>query len=394
MPTTTTRGRRLLAGVCAVATLAIAAVASSTDAAPRPVAAPPSVTLTPAADVDSPVDLAWRAGDDGLYVVGQSGQITRLGGEAPAVVLDVDDLTDSGGERGLLGLAFHPDGTKAYINFTGNDGHTNVAELTVGEGGVLDRESLRTVLVVEQPYSNHNGGDLAFGPDGMLYIGLGDGGSGGDPERRALNTAELLGKMLRIDPATPSGDLGYTIPADNPFVGTEGARGEIWSIGLRNPWRYSFDPDTGDLWIADVGQGNLEEINVAPATDGLNAARGSNFGWSAFEGSQPFNDDVSAENHSAPIFEYDHSGGRCSISGGVRARGEGAGPLAGWYVYADYCTGEVMAISVTGEGGAIAVGPEVVVGNAGESVSAVTSGPDGAVYVLTFGNAVYRLDAA
>ncbi len=393
MPTTTIRRRRFVAGI-AVTTLAVAAATSGAVAGSRPVAAPPSVTLTPVADVAAPVDLAWRAGDDGLYVVGQNGQITRIGGEQPAVVLDVDDLTDSGGEQGLLGLAFHPDGTKAYINFTDNNGDTNVAELTVGEGGVLDRDSLRTVLLVEQPYDNHNGGDLAFGPDGMLYIGLGDGGAGGDPERRALNMAELLGKMLRIDPATPSGELGYTIPADNPFVGTEGARGEIWSIGLRNPWRYSFDPDTGDLWIADVGQGSIEEINVAPATDGLNAARGSNFGWSAFEGSQPFNDDVTAENHSAPIFEYDHSGGRCSISGGVRARGEGAGPLAGWYVYADYCTGEVMAISVAGEGTAIAVGSESGLVNAGDSVSAVASGPDGAVYVLTFGDAVYRLDPA
>ena len=213
-------------------------------------------------------------------------------------------------------MAFHPDGTKAYVNFTDNDGDTNVVEFAVDAAGGFDRESLRTVLVVEQPYDNHNGGDLAFGPDGMLYVGLGDGGAGGDPERRALNLAEVLGKMLRIDPTTPSGDLGYTIPADNPFVGTEGARGEIWSIGLRNPWRYSFDPETGDLWIADVGQGSIEEINVAPATEGVDAGRGSNFGWSAFEGSQPFNDDVTAENHSGPIFEYSHSGGRCSISGG------------------------------------------------------------------------------
>jgi glucose/arabinose dehydrogenase len=201
--------------------------------------------------------------------------------------------------------------------------------------------------------------------------------------------------MLRIDPTTPSGDLGYTIPTDNPFVGMEGARGEIWSVGLRNPWRYSFDPETGDLWIADVGQGSLEEVNVAAATDGVDAARGSNFGWSGYEGSAPFNGDVVVDNHFAPIFEYDHGGGRCSISGGVRARGAGAGSLAGWYVFADYCSGEVMAISVSGAGGDIAVGPEsIVLGNPGEFVAAVVSGPDGAVYVLTFGDTVYRLDPA
>ena len=391
------RFRRHPMMIATAAAFVLAAGGAVTSAAPSPnfPGAPPEVTLTPVAEVGRPVDLAWRTGDPALYIVSQSGTITRVSDAEPAVVLDIEDLTDGGGERGLLGLAFHTDGTRAYVNFTDNDGNTNVAEFAVDAAGVFDRESLRTVLFVEQPYANHNGGDLAFGPDGMLYVGLGDGGDGGDPERRGQNLAELLGKMLRIDPTTPSGDLGYTIPADNPFVGTEGARGEIWAIGLRNPWRYSFDPETGDLWIADVGQGSIEEINVAPATDGVDAARGSNFGWSAFEGSHPFNDDVTADNHSAPIFEYDHGGGRCSISGGVRARGEGAGPLAGWYVYSDYCTGEVMAIALSGEGTGITVNPEAaVLGNAGESVSAVASGPDGGVYVLTFGDAVYRLDPA
>jgi glucose/arabinose dehydrogenase len=383
-------------GAAAAMTLAFgttvaSAAPSSVTAAP----APPAVTLTPVAEVSSPVDLTWRQGDSALYVAGQDGEVVRVDGGATAVVLDVTDLTENEGERGLLGLAFNPDGSKAYINFTGNDGDTNVVEFAVGSDGTLDRDSMRTVLVVDQPYPNHNGGDLAFGPDGMLYVGLGDGGAGGDPERRAQNMGELLGKMLRIDPSTPSGDLGYTIPADNPFVGTEGARGEIWSVGLRNPWRYSFDQETGDLWIADVGQGSLEEINVAPATDGTGAARGSNFGWSAFEGSAPFNDDVVVENPAGPVFEYDHGSGRCSISGGVRARGAAAGPLVGWYVYADFCSADVMAIAVSGAGTEITVSPEsAVLANPGESVSAVASGPDGAVYVLTFGNAVYRLDPA
>jgi glucose/arabinose dehydrogenase len=394
--------KRVRHDVSAVAAGAIALAfgMTVTTAAPAVASTPPAtpaVMLTPVAEVASPVGLTWRPGDTALYVVSQDGEIVRVdeAGTNAALALDVTDLTENEGERGLLGLAFNPDGSKAYINFTDNDGNSNVVELAVNSDGTLDRDSMRTVLLVEQPYPNHNGGDLVFGPDGMLYIGFGDGGSGGDPDRRAQNMGELLGKMLRIDPATPSGDLGYTIPADNPFVGTEGARGEIWSVGLRNPWRFSFDPETGDLWIADVGQDSTEEIDIAPATDGVDAGRGKNFGWSGYEGSERFNDDVEVENHSGPIFEYSHDGGRCSISGGVRARGAAAGPLAGWYVYADYCTGEVMAISVGGAGSGITVSPEsIVLANPGESVSAVASGPDGAVYVLTFGNVVYRLDPA
>ena len=159
-----------------------------------------------------------------------------------------------------------------------------IAEFTVGADGTFDRDSERVLLNVDQPYANHNGGDLAFGPDGMLYIGLGDGGSGGDPERRALDVGTLLGKISRIDP-TPSGDQPYTVPPDNPFVGTDGALGEIWSIGLRNPWKFTFDPITHDLWIADVGQNQFEEVDfVAAPTDGSVAGRGASFGWSAFEG--------------------------------------------------------------------------------------------------------------
>ena len=310
-------------------------------------------------------------------------------------MLDIDDLTDSGGEQGLLGLAFSPDGTKAYINFTDNNGDTNVAELAVGQRRhVRPGQRCAPCSSSSSPTTTTTAATWPSDPT-ACSTSVSATAARGDPERRASNMSELLGKMLRIDPATPSGDLGYTIPADNPFVGTEGARGEIWSIGLRNPWRYSFDPETGDLWIADVGQNTIEEINLAPATDGLGAGRGSNFGWSAFEGSQPYNDDVTVEDHSGPIFEYDHSGGRCSISGGVRARGEGAGALAGWYVYADYCTGEVMALAVSGEGPAATVSAEADGADQRRGqVSAVASGPDGAVYVLTFGDTVYRIDPA
>jgi glucose/arabinose dehydrogenase len=354
----------------------------------------PEIALTQIAEVPAPVDLAWRAQDPALYVVGQDGVVVRLDGDTNPVVLDVSDLTENQGEQGLLGLAFAPDGSKGYVNFTDNNGDTNVVELTVGSDGAFDRESMRTVLFVEQPYANHNGGGLVFGPDGLLYIGLGDGGAGGDPERRAQNLSELLGKMLRIDPSTPSGDLGYTIPADNPFVGTDGARGEIWSVGLRNPWRYSFDPETGDLRIADVGQGSLEEISVASAANGVDAGRGSNFGWSAFEGSQPYNDDVDVTNHTPPMFEYSHSGGRCSISGGVRARGDGAGELAGWYVFADYCSGELMAISFSGSGSEVTASPDESVLATATSITAVVAGPDGTIYVLSHVGPVYRVDPA
>jgi glucose/arabinose dehydrogenase len=312
--------------------------------------------------------------------VEQGGRILQVAGGTTTPVLDISDRITSGGERGLLGLAFSPDGTHAYVNFTDTNGNTVVAEIAVSADGLaFDGDNMRPIITIDQPYSNHNGGDLAIGPDGLLYIGMGDGGSGGDPERHSLVLDDLLGKVLRIDP-TPSGDLGYTIPADNPFVGVDGARGEIWSVGLRNPWRLSFDAETGDLWIADVGQNATEEVNVAAATDGLDAGRGSNFGWSAYEGNDEFNADqlAAVTDHHAPIHTYSHDSGRCSVSGGVRARGAGAGGFAGWYVFADYCSGEVFALQPADD---LASARVITVASAG-SVTAVTAGSDGTVYVL------------
>jgi glucose/arabinose dehydrogenase len=391
MRTGTSRRRRLVLLAAVASAHVSGGTLDATSSSVPPAPGPPAITLIPVTEVASPVDLAWRVDDSALYIVGRHGQVVRVDDDDRSVVLDIDDITNSEGTRGLLGLAFSPDGAKAYVSYNDVDGATNIAEVTVGSDGSMDRESLRVLMTVDQPYGDHNGGDLAFGPDGMLYVGLGDGGADGDPDRRAQHLGDLLGKLLRLDPR-PSGDLGYTVPADNPFVGVQGARGEIWSVGLRNPWRFSFDPDTGDLWLTDVGQGRFEEINVAPALDGLGAGRGGNFGWSAFEGSEPFNTDVTAENHSSPIFEYDHSAGRCAIAGGVRARGAGAGPLAGWYVFADYCTGQIMALAVTDEPSGLSVAPTaVVLGTPGDPVSAIAAGPDGAVYVLSLGNVVFRI---
>lgn len=395
------RRRAVLAAVTILSSLAtlgtgVATSASTAPTEPGASAAPgadPAATLTPVVEASAPVDLAWRPEESALYVVEQGGVVLRSAvGTGTTPVLDVSDLVTFQGEQGLLGLAFSPVADLAYINFTDVDGNTVIAEIPVSADGVTwDRDNMRTVLQIEQPYANHNGGDLLFGPDGMLYIPTGDGGDGGDPERRASDPNELLGKLLRIDP-TPSGDVGYTIPSDNPFVGVEGTRGEIWSLGLRNPWRVSFDAETGDLWIADVGQNAVEEINVAPATDGLDAGKGLNFGWSGYEGDDVYNDDVIVDDHHAPIYTYEHAAGGCSISGGVRARGEGAGSLAGWYVFADYCTGVVTALEVVGEGDAMTAGRAVDLATSG-GVTAVVSGFDGTVYVLS-GEGVLALTPA
>ena len=349
------------------------------------------MTFSEVVSLAEPVDLAWRDGDPGLYVVERDGTIVRLAEGEPTTVLDITDLTEGDGERGLLGLAFDPDGDLAYINYTDNRGWTIIAEYQVDPDGTFRTDEARVVLEIEQPYANHNGGDLTFGPDGMLYIGMGDGGSGGDPERRATDMSSLLGKLLRIDPTLADGQA-YSVPADNPFVGQEGAAPEIWSSGLRNPWRFSFDRETGDLWIADVGQNAIEEIDVAPASGGVDAGKGLSFGWSAFEGTERFNDDVPADGHVPPIHTYTHADG-CSVSGGTRARGDGAGTLAGWYVYGDYCSGTVWALEVTGQGASMAPGRNVAIGTV-EGLTAIVDGPGGELYAVSLQGPVLRLDAA
>jgi glucose/arabinose dehydrogenase len=346
----------------------------------------PAVTLTQLGMFQQPVDTAWRPTDGTTYVVEQDGIVVLMNsGQPGATALDMTDLTSADGERGLLGLAIDPDGKLAYVDYTDNDGNTVIDEYSISADGTFDKATRRAVLGFDQPYPNHNGGELQFGPDKMLYIGTGDGGAAGDPQRRALNLSQWLGKILRIDPHQGAGP--YTVPSDNPFVAIEGARPEIWSVGLRNPWRFSFDRQTGDLWIADVGQDKWEEVDVAWAADGT--GRGMNFGWSAWEATHRFNKDQSPDGATPPVYEYAHGDAGCSISGGVRYRGATIPALVGWYVYGDYCAGQVRALKIEGN----AVVGELVLGEV-PSISAVTEAPDGELLVLSVSGPIYAITPA
>jgi glucose/arabinose dehydrogenase len=349
----------------------------------------PDVTFTEIAVLGQPINLAARPDDPTLYLVEQPGLITAVDPDTgdTRTVLDLTDLTVARGERGLLGLAFSPDGSLAFTNHTDADtGATVVSEFQIGPDGAFDRASQRVLLEVAQPFGNHNGGHVVTGPDGLLYIGMGDGGSGGDPERFALDLTTLLGKLVRIDPS-PSADLPYTVPDDNPYVGVDGALPEIFAIGLRNPWKFGFDPANDDLWVTDVGQNRFEEINHVPDPgDGSVAGAGLSFGWSAFEGTERFNQDVDPEGHTDPAFTYDHSQGECSISGGAPYRGDAIPELVGGFVYSDFCSGRVFVFD-------IADSRNIVLGQL-SSVTAVLPGPDQELYVVSINGPVHRIDPA
>ncbi|NMH28243.1 PQQ-dependent sugar dehydrogenase [Flavobacterium silvaticum] len=296
----------------------------------------------------SPVEITHTS-DDRLFVVQQGGTIKILNANGttnttPFLTLG-PSVIDSGGEQGLLGLAFHPDYANNgyfYVNYTRDgDGATNIARYSVSttDPNVADATSGVVLLTISQPFSNHNGGTLRFGPDGYLYIGMGDGGSGGDPGNRAQNLSQNLGKMLRIDVDSAS---PYGIPATNPFVGIDG-NDEIFYYGVRNPWKFSFDRLNGDLWIADVGQNEVEEINklTAPLTPGLN------LGWRCYEGTQPYNISGCPEESTItmPFAEYTHAAtSGCSITGGYVYRGAMYPNFYGNYFFADYCKSELATV--------------------------------------------------
>ncbi len=374
----------------AVAGMAIGLViVALAKCSPPPKPGNPAFTLTTVANLDQPIAMAVRTGDDALYIAEWDGHVRaiRNGAVDPTPVLDISRLTRADGERGLLGLVFSPDGKKLYLDYTDLIGDTHVDEFTMGANGQASPQSQRPILFQKQPFPNHNGGQLAFGPDGYLYIGLGDGGSGGDPQGNGQNLNTFLGKILRIDPSKPSGGKAYGIPPDNPFA-TGGGLPEIWSYGLRNPWRFTFDKDTGDLWIADVGQGKFEEIDFAASdAKGRNAARGGNFGWNRFEGNHDFDGGGNHAGFVFPVFEYTHSDG-CSVTGGYRYRGTAMPNMVGAYMFADYCNNTIRVLSL--ENG---VGKEIAQVKA-DPQPIVSFGEDakGELYVLAFDGSVSRLD--
>ena len=265
----------------------------------------------------------------------------------PETFLDIRSKTSADGERGLLGLAF-PAGfaqkQRFYVDYTDLSGNTVIAQYRMAAGGqTADAASETVLLKITQPFSNHNGGQVRFGPDGYLYIGMGDGGSAGDPMGNGQNLGVLLGKILRVDVESEPGTLH--IPASNPFANTPGLRGEIWASGLRNPWRFSFDRDTRDLWIADVGQGTYEELDLQPAA----SRGGENYGWGRYGGHALLPGGACrTEGLTLPVFEYTHAAGDCSVTGGFVYRGQQSPGLRGLYLYGDYCTGKIWALEPQG----------------------------------------------
>lgn len=301
-----------------------------------------------------PIGLVNAGDGSGRLFVVEKGGIIRViedGRLLPSPFLTVTVSTDS--ERGLLGLAFHPDYESNglfYVHYTDPSGDTVVSrfERSASDPNLADESSELVLLTQDQPRANHNGGQIAFGPDGFLYIALGDGGGGGDPFENAQDLSTVLGKLLRIDVDSTDPGLDYAIPPSNPFVGTMGAREEIWAFGLRNPWRFSFDRATGDLFIADVGQNQFEEVSFEPAGD----PGGRNYGWDCFEASSSFEPaGCPASGFTFPILEYSHADGDCSVTGGYVYRGEAYPILRGVFLFADFCTGRLWGAEPDGQGG-------------------------------------------
>jgi len=378
---------RVLTG--SLALLALLGCSNTPATAPPPTSDTLKLVPVVTSGLSSPVYLTAPTGDTArLFVVEQGGQIriVQHGQLLPSAFLDIHSRLVSGGEQGLLSVAFHPNyGANGffYVNYTDLNGDTRVERYTVSaaDSNLADTTTHKLILFVPQPYTNHNGGLVMFGPDGMLYIGMGDGGSGGDPENRAQHPDSLLGKLLRID--VDHGDP-YAIPPNNPLA-TSGGAPEIWALGLRNPWRFAFDRSAGLLYIGDVGQGAWEEVDVEPASQG-----GLNYGWRLMEGAHCYNPtNCSSAGLVLPAVEYDHSNGQCAVIGGFVYRGARFPALAGQYFYADLCAGWVR--SFTYAGGAVTGQTSWTLEPSPGSPLSFGEDSRGELYVLSSGGTVYRI---
>ena len=363
---------------------------SETATQPSTVAKGGGVRLEKVGDFDEPLFVSQPPGSDDLFVVERAGKvrIVRDGGTIDEPFLDISDNVTTGGERGLLSIAFPPDYAESglfYVFYTDSKGDEIIDEFkrSDGKADTADPDSQRELFHIEDFAPNHNGGLLTFGPDNYLYAGTGDGGLLGDPQRNGQNLNALLGKLLRVDPH-PDGDQPYTIPKDNPFVGRSGARPEIYAYGLRNPWRYAFDTERNDLIIADVGQNRFEEIDIVPTDE----AAGANFGWSAFEGDARLNEDQNAPGAVRPAFTYGRDRG-CSITGGYVVRDPELPKLSGRYVYGDFCTGDVSSL-VPNPGKATDDRP---LGVNVPQLSSFGEDGQGRIYATSLDGPVYRLRA-
>jgi glucose/arabinose dehydrogenase len=357
-----------------------------------------TLNLTEIGQFDAPISIVGRPNDTSLFVAERPGRVLRVTTSGSGVdrtyqadgtpLLDISDRVMTEGERGLLDIEFSPDGARLYISYSlAPEGQSRV-EVYDFDGTTVDVGSRREVLAIDDFANNHNGGDLEFGPDGYLYVAMGDGGGAGDPEDNGQDTESLLAKLLRIDPESTVGtNTPYAVPADNPFAQGGGAP-EAWLYGVRNPWRFSFDRATNDLWLGDVGQSSWEEIDVLPASQG--SGRGANLGWSEMEGTHPFEGGSAPEGAVAPVYEYANGeDGACSVTGGFVYRGEAIPALQGSYVFGDYCSSPLRAIHLAdGQLDADRTFDGVDV------TELVSFGEDngGELYAVSLAGPIYRLD--
>jgi len=349
-----------------------------------------SVALTKVSDLTGGTAMATRPGDTALYLAQQNGQVVALEAGQARTVLDIGDRVINDGEHGLLGIAFSPDGEKLYVHFSAAGSGDTTLEEYAFTNGQADVATRRLLLTAPDLQDNHNGGDLVFGPDGNLYLALGDGGGANDvgsghaPEGNGQSVTTLLGKILRIDPR-PTAAAQYRIPPDNPFA-AGGGQPEIWVYGLRNPWRFSFDRQTDDVWIADVGQGTWEEVNLVA----FDSIAGSNFGWPLLEGAHDLRGGAAPGSTVLPVHETSHADGNCAITGGYVYRGSRIPNLVGSYLYSDYCRPAIAAIRV--QDGRVVTARDLGVSAAG--VSSFGQDNAGELYVISQSEGVYRIDPA